>query len=118
MTAQILPLRTDLPRYSFRVELDGARYEFSMEWNDRAGAWFFDLADAEGDLIVTSIRVGVDYPLLDSYTDDRIPPGILLAVDSQKLDLDPGRQDLGDRVQMIYYPIADLSAEVLAIRGK
>lgn len=116
MTAQIIPLRTDSPRYSIRTELDGARYVIDLEWNDRAEAWFLAVADGEGVRLVESVRVVIDFPLLDAYSNAALPPGVLFAVDSTNADLDPGRADLGDRVQIIYFPIADIPPEVQAIR--
>jgi hypothetical protein len=116
MTAQILPLRTDSPRYSIRTELDGARYLFDLEWNDRAAAWFFSISDAEGVPLVSGVRVVIDLPLLDGFSNAALPPGVLFAADSMNMDLDPGRTDLGDRVQLVYTPIADIPADVQAFR--
>lgn len=117
MTAQVLPLRTDAPRYSIRVELDSLRYQFSFEWNDRAASWFFDLDDSNGDRLLSTVRVSTDWPLLDRFRfDSRVPRGVLVAIDTQKTDYDPAREDLGARVQLIYYPLADVPAELQAIR--
>lgn len=118
MVAQTLPLRTDAPRYALRVDLDAQRYSFEFEWNDRAGAWFFNLLDASEDPILQGVRVVVNSSLLELFRDPRLPPGVLFAADSTGLDLDPGLTDLGDRVQLVYYPLVDLPSEVVAARGR
>lgn len=116
MSAQIIPCRTDSPRYSIRVELDGARFELHFEWNDRAEAWFLDLYDANAVRLLSSVRIVVAFPFLERFTDPRMPPGILLADDTMKTDHDPLLGELGDRVQLIYTPLADIPAEVQALR--
>ncbi len=116
MTAQVIPCRTDAPRYSIRVELDAVRFELHFEWNDRAAAWFLDIYDADAVRLVSSIRIVVAYPLLERFSDARLPAGILMAADTTKADLDPLREDLGDRVQLIYTPLADIPADIQALR--
>lgn len=113
MTALTLPLRTDAPRYSIRVDLDAARYVFDFEWNDRAGAWFFDLSDAAGVRLLSSVRVSLGCALLERFADPALPPGVLFAVDTTGADIEPARADLGDRVQLVYYPLADIPADLV-----
>lgn len=116
MTTQIIPCRTDSPRYSIRVELDGVRFELHFEWNDRAAAWFLDIYDADAVRLVSGVRIVVAWPMLEIYADSRLPAGLLFAVDTSKTDRDPLREDLGARVQLQYTPLADIPPEVQARR--
>ena len=38
MSVIILPCRTDLPSYTFEIDLEGRTFGFSFRWNDRAAA--------------------------------------------------------------------------------
>lgn len=104
-----LPTRTDLARYSFKVSLDAVNYTFEMEWNDRAGAWFITLLDGQGDILVSSVRVVVGFPLLSKYVSlSGMPQGLLEAVDTSETETDPGYADLGERVELTYTPLDEL----------
>ena len=109
MSHQILPLDdTGAARYRRRIVLDGREYEFLFDWNGREEKWFLSLADEAGTAIVSGIKIVADYPLLRLVTDNRKPPGVLMARDASGAGLDPHFVDLGQRVTMVYVPIEDL----------
>lgn len=101
MAVLTLPVRSDFDRFAFQVDLQGTLYNLAFRWNDRAGAWFFTLADADGDPIVAGKRVSVDVPLLRNVTDARRPAGEILALDTNGAG-DPAQSDLGGRVVVVY----------------
>ena len=103
-----LPTRTDLPRYNFRLVLDEKTFDFHFEWNDRAGAWFLDIYDAVNELLVSGVRVVVGYPFLQKYMYRGVPEGLLQAIDTSDQGLDAGLADLGERVLLVYTPVAEL----------
>jgi len=103
-----IPLPSDLTFFDVSVELDGAHYTLVMRWNVRAGAWFLDVLDDGGALLHGSVRAVADWPLLTYRRATRSPPGALAFVDTSGQGIDPGISDLGDRVQLVYFPVAEI----------
>jgi hypothetical protein len=92
-----------------QVNLDGVTYTMQMRWNNRASAWFFDILDEDAqNVLAAGIRMVVDFPL-NLYKADRKPPGMLLAMDSSGAGAEPGADELGDRVQLVYFSSAELA---------
>lgn len=110
--AAFLPLRTDLPHYSFSLELEGRAFGFEFRWNGRAGRWVFSVYDADGTLLLAGRHLVLGYPLLARFADPRLPAGELVAVDTTGTGVPPGLADLGGRVQLLYVPRAELLAVV------
>lgn len=105
-----LPTRTDVARYSQRVELSGTKFLFDFEWNDRDQHWFFDVStDAEVKLL-SGIKVVVGASLISRYRDERLPAGVLEAIDTSGKQVDPAFADLGDRVVLVFVPVAELDS--------
>jgi hypothetical protein len=92
----------DLPFYTQRTVLDGITYILSFEWNEREERWYLSLADSAGVTIVSGIKVVANYPLNYLLTDPRAPGGILYALDISGTGQDPGLNDLGRRVTLMY----------------
>jgi hypothetical protein len=102
MAVLTLPARTDLRAYSFQVELEGALYLFALRWNARAASWFMDITDTSGAPVIAGRRVVIDWPLLRTVVKENRPPGEILAVDTTNAGTDPGLDELGARVQLVY----------------
>jgi hypothetical protein len=98
----VLPATSDAPWYDFEATLEGSTYRFELRWNGRSGAWFLSLQDAAGDVIAAGRRVVLGAQLLGRSADARLPPGTLLAVDTSGTDEEAGRDELGERVQLVY----------------
>lgn len=106
-----LPTRTDVPHYSFEIELDRRLYSFEFHWNDRGGGWHFTISDPNtAAVLLAGRRVVVDFPLLSRFRDERLPAGELCAVDTTGEKRGPGIADLGARVKLLYFDAADLPA--------
>lgn len=106
--AVTLPLRSDLPHYSFRVQLDGEMYGFAFWWNYGISAWMMSISDPDDVPLAVGIRVVVDFPLAARFADSRLPPGTLLAIDTTGRQEDPGLEDLGARVIIVYATAEDI----------
>ena len=105
---------TDRLDYVTHVLLEGSEYSFHFRWNDRAEHWTLDiLADDETPLLCGRlIRIG--HPLLSQWKHlTRLPPGELIAIDNSKRWDPPGRNELGDRVKLIYLTSEELSAALI-----
>ncbi len=102
--AQIeLPLRSDLERFDFVVTLDGVAYKFLFSWNSRQEGWFMSLSLEDDTPIWTGIRVVVNWPLGGRTRSSLRPPGHFVAFDAAETKTDPGLNDLGVRVRILYF---------------
>jgi hypothetical protein len=102
MADLLIPVDSDAEFYDLSVDLDGRSYTFEVRWNTRAGAWFLATYDGAGELLVAPRRVVLGANLLGRGSDPRLPPGVLLAVDTSPARTDAGRTDLGTRVVIVY----------------
>jgi hypothetical protein len=102
MSVLVLPVDSDAPAYDFEVSLEGAEYRFEIHWNARDGAWFYSLYDAAAEPLVHGRKIVLGANLLGRSVDRRLPPGVLLIIDSSGAGEDPGRQDLGTRCPLVY----------------
>lgn len=109
MATQLIPVRSDMDDWSQVVDLDGATYQLRWRWNVRDEAWVLDVRDGEGANLLTGVAVRVDVPLTGLSQRGDLPPGQLFAFDTsgEHKDVDD-KEDLGDRVKVIYVPEDDL----------
>ncbi len=94
---------TNYPDREQTFALDGTNYVIRTRYNERAGAWFFDLSLEDGTALITGKKIVVTWPLagVREYG-DRLIPGWLFATDTSAADLDPTLEDLGTRVLLQY----------------
>ena len=78
--------------FSETVSLDGNNYGISLSWNARAGAWFMSIADGNGNMLRTGIRLNVAYPVKLQYNDVGLPAGDFLLLDQKE---ETGLQEAG-----------------------
>jgi hypothetical protein len=99
------------PHFTERVTLDGTPYTLEFRWNEREASWRFSLATAEGDPIASGLKVLPSKVLSLGWriVDPRRPPGVFAVVDTSGADSPPGLNDLGKRVQIIYFTAAELA---------
>lgn len=88
--------------------LSGQDYILTFAWNPREEAWYMDVADQDGNVLACSRKVVVDFPLIYRPTDPRLPKGVFYAIDTTDMGQDPGRDDFGTRVHLIYVEPGDL----------
>ena len=116
MAAQRIPITPGVPNFRQRTTLDGREYVFDFRWSQREAKWYLDLRDAQGELLAGSIKLVVSWPLLDSIRGQRsaMPPGELMLIDGRQTPADPGLDELGDEVQLVYLDTDELVARGLA----
>ena len=90
------------PDVEYSMELEGSTYRLRFRWHERTKAWHLDLADVDGGPIAEGLRLVLLQPLLGGLHHDARPPGDFLCDDATGLDKDPGYEDLGTRVQLLY----------------
>lgn len=110
MSTVALPLRPSNPSYRVGVALSGEQYVFAVRWNARDEAWYLDVLAADGTKLRTGIRVVLGTLLGGRVVLDTFPPGVLQAVDLTNAGREAGLDDLGDRVQIYYYPFEDMGS--------
>ena len=104
--ALVLPTLNDgTSFYTFRTTLDGADYNFEMQWSTRESRWYVSIFDSQGLLLLGSKKLLSNWPLLRFYHYRALPKGELLVVSSQSND-PPGFDELafGARCQLCYFP--------------
>lgn len=106
----IITIDNITPRFTQTAQLDGLNFTFAFEWNDRSSQWTFSISDQDLNPLVHGVPVSVGIPLLNRHRDERLPLGFLEAIDTSDLGLDPGFNDLGQRVQLAYTPAAEIPA--------
>ncbi len=103
MAAVVLPTLFDgTALYTLRCDLGAAEFAFDFKWNARDGAWFFDLATAEGVPVMTGAKVVLGWPMLRQCVELTRPLGELIAVDTANSGVEAGLLDLGDRVLLCF----------------
>lgn len=98
----------DLPSFTQRLVLDGSEYQFDWDWNERESRWYVEISDAEGSPIVRRLKVVTNWPLLRGEADSRIPPGLLMVIDTSGAAADPLYGEWGTRWLLTYTEAADL----------
>ena len=97
-----LPLRNDVPAFTFKTDLDGTTYTFKFRYNSRLDRWVFDIQTATGDPIISGIPVLTGTSLLKRFEDDRLPEGELFVLNKENEAASPGRNDLQENVFILY----------------
>lgn len=88
-------------------------YTFDVRWNTRASAWYFDMYDTNGTIIVAGVKVVINVPLGRRSAHPFFVRDSIIALDSSLDNLDPGFDDIGTRVQVWHYNEKDLAALLL-----
>jgi len=104
-----LPLQPGVPAYTFFAVLDGVTYGFDVLWNDRSATFFMDITDVQGNEIVAGAKVVLGTTLFGRSPAVAMPPGQFILVDTSGADLDAGLNDLGNRVQVVYYSASEFA---------
>jgi hypothetical protein len=99
------------PNTRQRVVLDGREYVLDLRWSQREERWYLDLYDAIGRLLAGSVKLVVNWPLLYKLRglEDALPPGELFAISASAAPQDPGLDELGDSVQLVYADSSDVA---------
>lgn len=120
---QIIPVDTSGEYDEFDTELDGVRVTFVAHWNPRAdnsdangvateGAWFFGLLNERREPLIYSVRVSTGVPLARWMRHPLTQFGCFIAADASGRYVDPGRYDLGQRVQILYYTEDEIAGAI------
>lgn len=106
---QVLPLVPSVPRYDFSTVLDGETFGFTVYWNARDEAWYFDLFAEDETPIRYGVKIVLGSPLGRRTVNPAFPNGIMLAQDLSGEERDAGFDDLGTRVVVYFFTPDDLT---------
>ena len=83
------------------IQLSGRVYTIRGRWNTRLSSWTLDLETADGERLLSGVRVVLEYPLLPDGRTDDMPPGELAVVcPTGRCRQDPSRTSIGDDQQL------------------
>lgn len=102
MALLVMPVRSDLPAYSFTMELEQANYRFKFRFNSRMSRWFMDIQDTDETDIITGIPMLTGTDLLSRFVDDNLPPGQFICLDETGAGKNATRYDFGEDVKLLY----------------
>lgn len=97
-----LAVRSDIPSYGFRQELEGFIYNLSFRYNNRMGQWVMDIADASDRPIIVGIPVLTNVDLTNRFKYLKIPQGDFMCIDETGKGRNPDSYLLGGEVKLIY----------------
>ena len=101
-----LPLRSDVPAFTFQTDLDGTTYSFKFRYNSRMDRWAFDILTANNDPIIEGVLVVTGTLLLERFSDPRLPQGDMFVLNKEDENVSPGRSDLQKNVFILYDEVA------------
>ena len=108
----VVPTFTDVSAYIENVALGATVYRLRFGYNERDDSWYVDILTIDEQPIVEGRRIVVDFPLFDRFTDQRLFDGDLFAIDTVGKQLEPGRLDLGERVELVFATEDEIFAAV------
>ena len=97
-----LPVRSDVKSYEFTIELDGFVFTLRFKFNDRSGQWGMSIADAQNNDILSGIVLLTNIDLVNDVVKEELPLGRFFLIDESGEDKNPGPDDLGNDVKLIY----------------
>ena len=97
-----IPIIYDPSAYGQKTTLDSIVYTLSFRWNSRAAQWFMDIATSDDVMIKAGIAIVVKWDLLGKYSDGRLPPGTMYAINIENENVDPTETNFGSDILLLY----------------
>jgi len=97
-----IPVRSDIPAYSFQITLEGSVFTMHFRYNTRAERWFMDLNDVDDVEIVSGIPLLYGLPLFDRFKYEELPLGRFILLDETGEKRNPTRDGLGEDFKLLY----------------
>lgn len=97
-----MPVRSDVKAYEFQIELDGVIYTLKFHFNSRAERWVMDIADFGGTELITGLFLLTNIDLNAQFVGEDIPPGRFILIDETGAERNPGFDDLGNDIKLLY----------------
>lgn len=110
--AKRLPLDSSYAERPVRTKLDGVFYWLRLTWNPRESIWTLSISDADDNPLAHGLALRVETPLLGRTLRglEGFPSGDIVPIDTSGQQTDPGRDDIGERVRLIYVTAAEVAS--------
>ncbi len=99
-----------IPDFFERVVLDGVEWLFRFQWNGRDGHWYMSIRTSNGDPVLLGHRLVMGAEFLRRRVAEPRPAGWLFLISPDGSSEDPGYEDLGTRVSLVYATAAEVTA--------
>jgi len=93
------------------VTLDDTQYRLRTYWRDRLAAWFMDLREADDTEIFLGQRLSPGGDPWAGIRPENGPSGVLWCVGPDDYE----REDLGDSLQIWYWPVDEIPEATTAL---
>lgn len=105
--------------YTEVVNLAGVDYLLTFAYNQREDCYFLSIATPDGQDIVNGIKLVANWPLIDKFADERLPPGdLFLWPNTPVSDPAPGLGMIGEgRAFTLYYMTPEEVEEIGITQG-
>ncbi len=103
-----LPLVPGLGHYTFTTTLSDVPFEFEVRWNERDGAWYLSMYDTDGTPMAEGMKIVLGAFLGRRSVHPWFAENILAVVDTTLTEVDATFDDLGVRILVKHWPVADL----------
>jgi hypothetical protein len=108
MALKQIPLDIDQVAYSFKVDLDNRPFVFELTFNSRASLWTMTIKNESDETLIAGIPIHVKQDLLRQFRyDARLPQGVLMALNVVDGVSDPGLENFGDQVVLVYDEVTE-----------
>jgi hypothetical protein len=105
-----IPVPQNLPFLTLQCQLDGVTYTLQLRWNVRVQGWWLDVFDEQGTtVLLAGLRLVLGAAIGANVT-GRPFPGFFFLIDTTANNVDPGLNDLGNRILLEYVEGADVAA--------
>lgn len=98
----ILPFEPTITPYRFTCPIGDSPYHFDVRWNGWNAAWYFDLREIDETPIARGIKIVIGTYLGRKFSHPLFADGVFIAHDVSGARKDPGLDDLGTRVPVMY----------------
>lgn len=95
--------------YDYQIDLGDVTYRLVIRYNTRSDRWYLSLYDAENNLLISGVKLVINYPLLSNHL-SAPSGGTLILIDTANTGEECGYEDLGRRCQLLWWPEEDYPA--------
>lgn len=97
------------PSFVQEISLEEKVYKFRFYWNDRFDYWSMAILNFEDTIVLSGIKLVLNYELIQRYRHRDIPQGQLYVIDPSDTLVRIGREDLDNTVNLIYVEVEDFA---------
>ena len=100
-------------RYIITTDLNGSAFRLRFHWNSREAAWYMDILNTDDVLILSGIKLVVNYSLIRQYPAiQELPKGEFILFDLEANDQTGGVtiENFGRRYQLLFFTDEEIEA--------